>query len=91
MSLNPARTIDLVLSKIAPYAERAGVDLGAIGPDSDLFALGILDSFDVVGILVSLEEDLGIEPLFSDRPSGAFVLSAKWISDGFLLGGQPKA
>ena len=85
-ALDAARARELITQKIAPFASRAGIGLDRITIEADLFALGILDSFDVVTILASLEEELNIAPVFPEETGKNFVLSINWLADGFLNG-----
>lgn len=80
--------LTLVMTKIAPFAERAGMSPDAVAADADLLELGILDSFDIVTILAALEEELEKEPTFPENTNDKFVFSATWLRDGFVSRGH---
>ena len=51
---------------IAILSEKCGAEDGEIGGDTELFEEGLLDSFGVIQLLVSLEEAFGIALEISD-------------------------
>ena len=51
---------------IAILSEQCGAEDGEIGGDTELFEEGLLDSFGVIQLLVSLEEAFGIALEISD-------------------------
>jgi acyl carrier protein len=86
MNADQNSIFDTIRQQIEPLALRAGIEPKTININTDLFALGVLDSFDVVTVLVALEENLGFAPVFLDDSDDDFTMSIKWIAEGFLRG-----
>lgn len=79
-----AELTELMLATLQPKLQRAGLAAGTLGPDDDLYASGVIDSFDLVEVLADVEERTGLSArLVIDPDAGAFTLSLRQLVQAF--------
>lgn len=74
----------IVLGALRPMFDRAGVDVASIQPDDDLYASGVVDSYDVVEAMAEVEEKTGLAGrlAITGNPS-EFALSLRQLVGAF--------
>ena len=75
-----------ILDFLKPRLDQAGMAPDQIADDSDLFAMGVLDSFDVVALFADVEETFGIEAELAGSEDEDFRLSIDWLCRAFERG-----
>lgn len=64
---------DQFYARLAAFlAETAEVSLGGVGPDDDLYALGLADSLTIIRMIVFVEELTGVEIDLGDHEFESF-------------------
>ena len=86
---NKDQISQLIRTCLLPKFENCGINPNTIQNDTDLFATGILDSFDLIELLCEIEETTGLDanlvPEAEETPEAAITPSIDKLASAFFL------
>jgi len=75
---------ELILEILEPKLKKNGVSAEKAGRELDLYRSGIVDSYDVIQLLLEVGEKTGLEPNLSTESEEDLVLSVDRLSQSFF-------
>ena len=74
--INLIKTINEILQ---PFAEKVGIDVNSIDVEADLLTLGVLDSMDVLRVVLDLEQKFNLKIDLEQNENEDFIISKYWF------------